>query len=41
MLPQSESGQAIACTLNNRAALTRYCGNGDLAIDLLRQRKRW
>ena len=33
MLPKSEAGQAIAYTLKNWAALTRYCGNGDLLID--------
>ena len=33
VLPKSESGQAIAYTLKNWTALTRYCGNGDLAID--------
>jgi transposase len=33
VLPKSESGQAIAYTLNNWTALTRYCGDGDLEID--------
>lgn len=33
VLPKSESGQAIAYTLNNWTALTRYCGDGNLAID--------
>ncbi len=33
VLPKSEAGQAIAYTLNNWTALTRYCGDGDLAID--------
>src|ERR1019366_923722 len=33
VLPKSESGQAIAYTLNNWTALTRYCGDGDLSID--------
>jgi len=33
VLPKSESGQAIAYTLKNWTALTRYCGDGDLAID--------
>jgi transposase len=33
VLPKSEAGQAIACTMKNWTALTRYCGNGDLAID--------
>jgi transposase len=33
VLPKSEAGQAIAYTLKNWIALTRYCGNGDLAID--------
>lgn len=33
VLPKSESGQAIAYTLNNWTALTCYCGDGDLAID--------
>ena len=33
VLPKSESGQAISYTLKNWAALTRYCGDGDLAID--------
>jgi hypothetical protein len=33
VLPKSESGQAIAYALNNWTALTRYCGDGDLAID--------
>jgi transposase len=33
VLPKSEEGQAIAYTLKNWAALTRYCSDGDLAID--------
>jgi transposase len=33
VLPKSESGQAIAYALKNWTALTRYCGDGDLAID--------
>jgi transposase len=33
VLPKSASGQAIAYTLKNWTALTRYCGDGDLAID--------
>ena len=33
VLPKSEAGQAIAYTLNNWVALTRYCGDGDLSID--------
>ena len=33
VLPKSESGQAIAYALKNWAALTRYCGDGDLSID--------
>ena len=33
VLPKSEAGQAIAYALKNWIALTRYCGNGDLAID--------
>lgn len=33
VLPKSDAGQAIAYTLNNWTALTRYCGDGDLAID--------
>lgn len=33
VLPKSEAGQAMAYTLKNWTALTRYCGNGDLAID--------
>ena len=33
VLPKSESGQAISYTLKNWAALTCYCGDGDLAID--------
>jgi len=32
VLPKSESGQAIAYTLKNWMALTRYCGDGDLLI---------
>src|SRR5436305_3727699 len=33
VLPKSEAGQAIAYTLKNWAALTRYCSDGDLLID--------
>jgi transposase len=33
VLPKSEAGQAIAYTLKNWAALTRYCSDGDLSID--------
>lgn len=33
VLPKSEAGQAIAYTLNNWDALTRYCSDGDLSID--------
>jgi hypothetical protein len=33
VLPKSASGQAIAYTLKNWTALTRYCDDGDLAID--------
>ncbi len=33
VLPKSAPGQAIAYTLKNRAALTRYCADGDLSID--------
>jgi transposase len=33
VLPKSEAGQAIAYALKNRAALTRYCEDGDLAVD--------
>ncbi len=33
VLPKSEAGQAIAYTLKNWTALTRYCSDGDLAID--------
>ncbi len=33
VLPKSEAGQAIAYTLKNWTALTRYCGDGDLLID--------
>lgn len=33
VLPKSQSGQAIAYALKNWTALTRYCGDGDLAID--------
>ena len=32
-LPKSEAGQAMAYALKNWTALTRYCGDGDLAID--------
>jgi hypothetical protein len=33
VLPKSAAGQAIAYTLKNRVALTRYCSDGDLSID--------
>ncbi len=33
VLPKSEAGQAIAYTLKNWVALTRYCSDGDLPID--------
>ncbi len=33
VLPKGEAGQAVAYTLKNWAALTRYCSDGDLAID--------
>ena len=33
VLPKSHAGQAIACTLKNWAALTRYCSDGDLPTD--------
>ncbi len=33
MLPKSPEGQAIAYTLSNWKALTRYCEDGDLEID--------
>jgi transposase len=33
VLPKSDAGQAIAYTLKNWAALTRYCSDGDLLID--------
>ena len=33
VLPKSEAGQAIAYALKNWTALTRYCEDGDLAID--------
>ena len=33
VLPKSEAGQAVAYTLKNWPALTRYCADGDLAID--------
>jgi transposase len=33
VLPKSEAGQAVAYTLKNWAALTRYCSDGDLSID--------
>jgi transposase len=33
VLPKSDAGQAIAYTLKNWTALTRYCADGDLAID--------
>jgi transposase len=33
VLPKSDAGQAIAYTLKNWTALTRYCSDGDLPID--------
>jgi hypothetical protein len=33
VLPKSPEGEAIAYTLSNWTALTRYCDDGDLAID--------
>ena len=33
VLPKSAAGQAVNYALKNWQALTRYCGNGDLAID--------
>jgi transposase len=33
VLPKSEAGQAVAYALKNWVALTRYCEDGDLAID--------
>ena len=33
VLPKSEAGQAIAYALKNWIALTRYCADGELAID--------
>jgi transposase len=33
VVPNSQSGQAIAYALKNWTALTRYCNNGDLATD--------
>jgi len=33
LLPKSEAGQAVAYTLKNWTALTRYCENPDLSID--------
>lgn len=33
LLPKSEAGQAVAYTLKNWPALTRYCENPDLSID--------
>jgi transposase len=33
VLPKSEAGQAITYALKNWIALTRYCEDGDLAID--------
>jgi hypothetical protein len=33
VLPKSPEGQAIAYTLSNWKALTRYCEDGDLEID--------
>ena len=33
VLPKSVAGQAVAYTLKNWTALTRYCQNPDLSID--------
>ena len=33
MLPKSPEGRAVRYTLKNWTALTRYCDDGDLAID--------
>jgi transposase len=33
VLPKSEAGKAVAYTLKNWIALTRYCSDGDLSID--------
>lgn len=33
VLPKSEAGQAVSYALKNWVALTRYCEDGDLAID--------
>jgi transposase len=33
VLPKSDAGQAVAYTLKNWMALTRYCSDGDLLID--------
>ena len=33
VLPKSEAGLAVAYTLKNWTALTRYCSDGDLLID--------
>jgi transposase len=33
LLPKSDAGQAVAYTLKNWKALTRYCANPDLSID--------
>lgn len=33
VLPKSEAGQAVAYTLKNWIAWTRYCDDGDLSID--------
>jgi hypothetical protein len=33
VLPKSEAGQAVAYTLKNWTALTRYCSDGNLSID--------
>jgi transposase len=33
LLPKSEAGQAVAYTMKNWTALTRYCENPDLSID--------
>jgi transposase len=33
VLPKSQAGKAVAYTLKNWVALTRYCSDGDLSID--------
>jgi transposase len=33
VLPKSPEGRAVRYSLKNWAALTRYCGDGDLSID--------